>query len=34
MREAFALQKVLKFFQQKKNNGIFKILTFVILTKR
>ena len=33
MREAFALQKLLTFFQQK-NIGIFQILTFEILTKR
>ena len=33
MREAFALQKLLTFFQQK-NNGEYKILTFEILTKR
>ena len=33
MREAFALQKLLTFFQQK-NIGIFEILTFEILTKR
>ena len=32
MREAFALQKLLIFFQQK-NNGIFQILLFEILTK-
>ena len=33
MREAFALQKLLTFFQQK-NIGIFEILMFEILTKR
>ena len=33
MREAFALQKLLSFFQQK-NIGVFEILTFEILTKR
>ena len=33
MREAFALQKLLTFFQQKKI-GIFQILAFEILTKR
>ena len=33
MREAFALQKRLTFFQ-KKNIGIFEILVFEILTNR
>ena len=33
MREAWALQKILTFFQQK-NIGIFEILTFEILTSR
>ena len=33
MREAFAVQKLLTFFQQK-SIGIFKILTFEILTSR
>ena len=33
MREAFAMQKLLTFFQQK-NVGEFEILTFEILTKR
>ena len=32
MREAFALQKLLTFFN--KNIGLFQILTFEILTKR
>ena len=33
MREAFALQKLLTFFQQK-NIGVFQILMLEILTKR
>ena len=33
MRKAFAMQKLLTFFRQK-NNGIFQILTFEMLTKR
>ena len=33
MREAFAVQKLFTFFQQK-NIGIFEILKFEILTKR
>ena len=33
MREAFAMQKLLSFFQQK-NIGIFERLTFEILTSR
>ena len=33
MREAFALQKLLTFFQQK-NIGVYEILKFEILTKR
>ena len=33
MREAFAMQKLLTFFQQK-NIGIFEILRFEILTSR
>ena len=33
MREAFAMQNLLTFFQQK-NIGVFEILTFEILTKR
>ena len=33
IREAFAMQKFLTFFQQK-NIGIFQILVFEILTKR
>ena len=31
MRDAFALQKLLTFFQQKKFFGIFEILKFEIL---
>ena len=33
MKEAFAMQKLFTFFQQKIN-GVFEILTFEILTKR